>query len=201
MSKLHIINEKYFKMSDSMEVFCQFGMSILCRVETGWGKIGDPVGFYYKGQKLSGPETHVGDAIFMDHDGPHTSWIIAKKPRDPRLSLLWEFGYRSATRIRVAEPSADAVLHELRVRAGFEYADDPTDDNWAWKEPIIERPSKKPVIIKDAKGNVLVALYAGYVGSGRTYCYWFMREDASLADIKSALLASSESNKRHPLLQ
>ena len=199
MSKLHIINEKYFKMSDSMEVFCQLGMSILCRVETGWGKIGDPVGFYYKGQKLSGPETHVGDAIFMDHDGPYTSWIIAKKPRDPRLSLLWEFGYRSSTRINVEDPSVDSVVHALRIHAGFEYADGPADD-WAWREPIIEKPSKKPVIIKDKTG-VLVSLFAGYLGSGRTYCYWFMREDASLVDIKSALLASSESNKRHPLLQ
>ena len=203
MAKLHVINEKYFKMSDSMEVFCQFGMSILCRVETGWGQEGDLVGFYYKGQKLDGPEVRVGDIVYMDHDGPRTSWVIGKKPRDPRLSLLWEFGYRSATRVRVEDPSPTRVIHKLRVRAGFEYPNDsdPGPGDWTWREPIIERESKKPVIIKDATGNVLVALYAGYVRSGRTYCYWFMNESASLADIKSALLASSISNKEHPLLQ
>lgn len=201
MAKLHRVVENCFRMDDNGEITCHFGMSIICRVETGWGKIGDLVGFYYKGQKLAGPETHVGDAIFMDHDGPRTSWVIAKKPRDPRLSLLWEFGYRSTTRIRVAEPSVDVVLHELRVHAGFDYpvVSDPSD--WGWREPIIERPSKKPVIIKDRIGNVLVALYAGYMGSGRTYCYWFMSDTATVADVKSALLTSSKTNKEHPLLQ
>ena len=204
MAKLHVINEKYFKMSDSMEIFCQFGMSILCRVETGWGQEGDLVGFYYKGQKLDGPETHVGDIIYMDHDGPRTTWVIGKKPRDPRLALLWEFGYRSATRIRVAEPSVDMVLHELKVHAGFDYpvVSDPSESDWGWREPIIERPSKKPIIITDNTGNnVLVALFAGYKGSGRTYCYWFMADNATIADVKSALIASSETNKKYLLLQ
>ena len=201
MGKLHHIDSARFVMDTNGEITARFGMSIVCRVETGWGQDGDLVGFYYKGQRLTGPETRVGDIVFMDHDGPRTTWVLGRKPKDPRLELLWEFGYRASTRIRVAEPSVVVVLHELRVHAGFEYptASDPTD--WAWRPPILERESKKPVLIKDNTGNVLVALYAGYVGSGRTYCHWFMADNATITDVKSALLASSKTNKEHPLLQ
>ena len=200
MGKLHHVVENCFRMDDNGEITCRFGMSIDCRVKTGWGQEGDPVEFYYREQKLSGPETRVGDVIFMDHDGPRTSWVIGKKPRDPRLSLLWEFGYRASTRVNVEEHSIDRVVHELRVRAGFEYPDsDPTD--WSWREPL-PCGSRKPTIITDAAGNVLVALYAGRVmGHDTTYCQWYMNEAATMADIKSALIARSSVNKRHPLLQ
>lgn len=199
MAKLHRINMENFKMDTEGELTCQFGMSIICKVEMGWGQEGDPVSFYCKGQKLSGPETHVGDSIFMDHRGPETTWLIAKKPRDPRLALLWKFGYRASTRVNVEDHSVDRVVHELRIRAGFEYPDEP--ENWAWREPL-PCGSKKPTVIKDASGNVLVALYAGrVVGRDTTYCQWFMSEGATMADIKSALITRSSVNKRHPLLQ
>ena len=199
MAKLHRISTDRFTMDANGELACQFGMSIICRVKTGWGQDGDPVEFYYKGQRLAGPETHVGDVVFMEHDGPRTTWVLGRKPRDPRLSLLWEFGYRASTRVKVEDPSVDSVVHELRIRAGFEYPEDPTD--WAWREPL-PCGSKKPTVIKDTSGNVLVALYAGrVVGRDTTYCQWFMSEAATMADIKSALITRSSVNKRHPLLQ
>ena len=199
MSKLHHISGDYFHMDDNGELTCRFGMSIICKVETGWGQEGDLVSFCCKGQKLSGPETHVGDIIFMDHRGPETSWLIAKKPRDPRLKLLWEFGYRSNTRVKVEEPSVNSVVHELRVHAGFEYPNVP--DDWSWREPL-PCGSRKPTVVKDAGDNVLVALYAGrVVGRDTTYCQWYMNEAATMADIKSALIAHSSVNKRYLLLQ
>ena len=201
MGKMHRIVDSRFKMDENGELVCRLGMSIDCQVKTGWGREGDPVEFYYHGQKLDGPKTHVGDNIYMDHDGPRTSWIIAKKPRDPRLSLLWEFGFRSSTRVNVEDHSADSVVHELRVHAGFEYPDDSDPTDWAWREPL-PCGTRKPIIVKDNSGNVMVALYSGRVSGRDTgYCQWFMAENASLADIKSALIADSSLNKEHPLLQ
>ena len=201
MGKLHRINTEYFRMDENGEIFCQFGMSIICRVKTGWGQEGDPVQFYYRDQKLVGPETRVGDVVFMEHDGPRTSWVLGKKPRDPRLALLWEFGFRSSTRVNVEDHSVDSVVHELRIHAGFEYADDPDPTDWAWREPL-PCGSKKPSIVKDNSGSVMVALYHGRVcGRDTGYCQWFMAENASLTDIKSALIADSSLNKEHPLLQ
>ena len=205
MAKLHVINEKYFKMSDSMEVFCQFGMSILCRVETGWGQEGDLVGFYYKGQKLDGPEVRVGDIVYMDHDGPRTTWVLGKKPRDPRLLLLWEFGYRSATRIRVEETTVANICYELRKKAfGTAYTEGPSRYNSAWNEAgcFIGDGFASPTIIKDSTDKVLVALYCGRVfGADSSFCQWFMNESATLDDVKSALLADCSLNQKHPLLQ
>ena len=198
--KMHRIALERFKMDINTELTCLLGMSILCRIESGWGQEGDPVAFYYKGHRLAGgPTVHIGDNIFMDHRGPRTTWVIARKPRDPRLFLLWEFGYRSATRVRVEDSSPREVIHALRTHAGFEYPDEP--DDWTWREPL-PCGSKKPTVIKDDSGNVLVALYAGkVVGRDTGYCQWFMAENANLADVKAALIARSAINKRHPLLQ
>lgn len=206
MAKLHRIDTNRFTMDRNGEIVARFGMSIECRVETGWGQEGDPVGFYYKGQKLSGPETRVGDVVFMDHDGPRTSWVIGKKPRDPRLALLWEFGYRSATRIKVEEPSPREVIYGLRKAAfGTAYTEGPSKYNSYWNEAgcFIGDGFESPTIITDqSSGNVKVALYSGrvYIGDS-SFCQWFMAEDASIADVKSALLANCSCNKEHPLLQ
>ena len=206
MAKLHRINMENFKMDTEGELTCQFGMSIDCRVKTGWGQEGDPVEFYYRNQKLNGPKTRVGDIIYMDHDGPRTTWVLGRKPRDPRLALLWEFGYRSATRIKVEEPSPREVIYGLRKAAfGYAYTDGPSKYNSYWNEAgcFIGDGFTSPTIIKDSTGDkVLVALYSGrvYIGDS-SFCQWFMAEDASIADVKSALLADCSCNKEHPLLQ
>ena len=205
MGKMHRIVDSRFKMDENGELVCRLGMSIDCRVKTGWGQEGDPVEFYYRNQKLNGPETRVGDIIYMDHDGPRTSWLIAKKPRDPRLLLLWEFGYRSSTRVKVEDPSPATVIRALRTKAfGFDYTDGLGHTNWAWNEygAFIGDGFKKPNLIKDNDGEVKVALYSGkvYVGDS-TFCQWYMRDDATLADVRAALLADSSLNKTHPLLQ
>ena len=206
MGKMHRINTEYFRMDENGEIFCQFGMSVICRVKTGWGQEGDPVQFYYRDQKLVGPETHVGDVVFMEHDGPRTTWVIARKPRDPRLALLWEFGYRSATRIKVEEPSPREVIYELRKTAfGTVYTEGPSRYNSYWNEGgcFIGDGFVSPTIIKDqSAGNVKVALYSGrvYIGDS-SFCQWFMAENASLADVKAALIADNSLNKKHPLLQ
>ena len=205
MGKMHRINTEYFRMDENGEIFCQFGMSITCRVKTGWGQEGDPVQFYYRDQKLSGPETMIGDVIFMEHDGPRTSWVIARKPRDPRLLLLWEFGYRSATRIRVEETTVANICDEMRKKAfGYAYTDGPSKFNSSWNEygAFIGDGFTSPTIIKDSTGKVLVALYRGRAFSGNSsFCQWFMDGNATLSDVKSALLADCSLNKEHPLLQ
>lgn len=198
-STLHRIILERFKMDINFELTCKLGMSILCRVESGWGQEGDPVAFYFRGQRLAGPEVHIGDNIYMNHMGSETTWVVAKKPRDPRLSLLWEFGYRSSTRIRVDDRSPKDVVHALRVQAGFEYPDEP--DDWGWREPL-PCGSKKPNIIKDQNGKVLVALYSGRtIGRDTTYCQWYLAEEATTDDVKAALIAHRASNANHPLLQ
>ena len=206
MGKLHHISSECFSMNQNGEIMARFGMSIICRVETGWGQDGDLVGFYYNDKKLSGPETRIGDDIFMDHDGPRTSWVIGKKPRDPRLALLWEFGYRSSTRIRVEDSSTANICYELRKAAfGYAYTDGPSQHNSSWNEygAFVGDGFTSPTIIKDSTGDkVLVALYRGRVfGGDSSFCQWFMAEDASIADVKSALLANCSCNKEHPLLQ
>ena len=205
MGKLHHISSERFSMNQNGEIMARFGMSIECRVKTGWGQEGDPVQFYYRDQKLVGPETRIGDVVFMEHDGPRTSWVIGKKPRDPRNSLLWEFGYRSATRIRVEDPSVAAVCYELRKKAfGYAYTDGPSRYNSAWNEAgcFIGDGFTSPTIIKDSTDKVLVALYRGRVsGADSTFCRWFMNEKATITDVKSALLADCSLNQKHPLLQ
>ena len=206
MGKMHRINTEYFRMDENGEIFCQFGMSVICRVESGWGQEGDPVGFYFRGQKLEGPETHIGDIIYMDHDGPRTTWVLSKKPRDPRLLLLWEFGYRSATRIRVEETTVANICYELRKKAfGYAYTDGPSKFNSSWNEygAFIGDGFTSPTIIKDSTGDkVLVALYRGRAFSGdSSFCRWFMNEKATITDVKSALLADCSLNQKHPLLQ
>ena len=205
MGKMHRINTEYFRMDENGEIFCQFGMSVICRVKTGWGQEGDPVQFYYRDQKLVGPETRIGDVVFMEHDGPRTSWVIARKPRDPRLSLLWEFGYRASTRVRVEDPSVAAVCYELRKKAfGTAYTEGPSRYNSAWNEAgcFIGDGFASPTIIKDSTDKVLVALYCGRVfGADSSFCQWFMDGNATLSDVKSALLADCTCNKEHPLLQ
>lgn len=206
MSKLHRINSDRFTMDQVGEIITHFGMSIECRVESGWGQKGDPVGFYYKGQKLSGPETRVGDVVFMDHDGPRTTWVLGKKPRDPRLALLWEFGFRSATRIKVEEPTPGEVIYGLRKAAfGTAYTEGPGKYNSCWNEAgcFIGDGFTSPTFIKDNNGKVLVALYSGRVFGGNSgFCQWFMAEDATLEDVKSALIADGSCNDEgHPLLQ
>ena len=206
MAKLHRIDTNRFTMDRNGEIVARFGMSIDCRVKFGWGQEGDPVEFYYNNQKLLGPETRVGDVIFMDHDGPRTTWVLGKKPRDPRLALLWEFGYRSATRIRVEETTVANICYELRKKAfGYAYTDGPSKFNSSWNEygAFIGDGFTSPTIIKDSTGDkVLVALYRGRVfGGDSSFCQWFMVEDASIADVKSALLANCSCNKEHPLLQ
>lgn len=205
MAKLHRIDTNRFTMDANGELACQFGMSIICRVKTGWGQDGDPVEFYYKGQRLAGPETHVGDVVFMEHDGPRTTWVLGKKPRDPRLALLWEFGFRSATRIKVEEPTPREVIYGLRKAAfGTAYTEGPGKYNSCWNEAgcFIGDGFTSPTIIQDTKGNVLVALYFGrvYIGDS-SFCQWFMADKATLEDVKSALLANCSLNKEHPLLQ
>lgn len=205
MGKLHHISSERFSMYQNGEIMARFGMSIECRVEFGWGQDGDLVGFYYNDKKLSGPETRIGDDIFMDHDGPRTSWVIGKKPRDPRLSLLWEFGYRSATRVRVEDPSIAAVCYELRKAAfGYAYTDGPSQHNSAWNEAgcFIGDGFASPTIIKDSTDKVLVALYCGRVfGADSSFRQWFMNESATLDDVKSALRADCTCDEEHPLLQ
>ena len=205
MGKLHKIDIVRFRMDANGEIVSRFGMSIDCKVESGWGQEGDPVGFYYNGQKLAGPETRIGDIIFMDHDGPRTTWVLGRKPRDPRLSLLWEFGYSSATRIKVEEHSVAAVCYELRKEAfGYAYTDGPSVFNSSWNEygAFIGDGFTSPAIIKNSNGEVLVALYSGRRFNGDSgFCQWFMAENATLADVKSALLADNSLNKEHPLLQ
>lgn len=205
MGKMHRINSDCFKMDDSGELTCRFGMSIICKVETGWGQEGDLVSFHYNGQKLSGPVTHVGDIVFMEHDGPRTTWVLGKKPRDPRLSLLWEFGYRSSTRVQVKDRTCREVAYELRKQAfGYAYTDGPSKFNSSWNEGgcFIGDSFSSPTFIKDDNGEVIVALYSGRRFSGNSgFCQWFMAENATLADVKSALLADSSLNKEHPLLQ
>lgn len=205
MGKLHRIDTTRFNLDANGELVARFGMSIDCIVKTGWGQEGDPVEFYYRGQKLVGPETRVGDIIYMDHDGPRTTWVLGKKPSDPRLELLWEFGYRSSTRIDVTEPLPGEVVYELRARAfGTAYTEGPSRCNSCWNEHgvFIGDGFKFPTIIKNAKGEVLVALYSGRVFGGNSgFCQWFMAEKATLEDVKSALIAKSSCNKVHPLLQ
>lgn len=205
MGKLHHISSERFSMNQNGEIMARFGMSIECRVKTGWGQEGDPVQFYYRDQKLVGPETRVGDVVFMEHDGPRTSWVIARKPRDPRLSLLWEFGYRASTRVRVEDPSVAAVCHELRKKAfGTAYTEGPSRYNSAWNEAgcFIGDGFASPTIIKDSTDKVLVALYCGRVfGADSSFCQWFMDGNATLSDVKSALLADCSLNQKHPLLQ
>ena len=206
MGKLHHVDIARFSMNDSGEIVSRFGMSIECMVESGWGHEGDPVGFYFRGQKLEGPETHIGDIIYMDHDGPRTTWVLGKKPRDPRLLLLWEFGYRSSTRIRVEETTVANICYELRKKAfGTAYTEGPSRYNSAWNEAgcFIGDGFASPTIIKNAKGDeVLVALYSGRVyGADSSFCQWFMNEKATITDIKSALLADCSLNQKHPLLQ
>ena len=205
MGKLHHISSERFSMNQNGEIMARFGMSIECRVKSGWGQDGDLVEFYYNDKKLSGPETMIGDVIFMDHDGPRTSWVIGKKPRDPRLSLLWEFGYRASTRVRVDDPSVAAVCYGLRKKAfGTAYTEGPSRYNSAWNEAgcFIGDGFKSPTIIKNAKGDVLVALYSGRVfGADTSFCQWFMNEATTLDDVKSALLADYSLNQKHPLLQ
>ena len=205
MGKLHHVDIARFSMNDSGEIVSRFGMSIECRLESGWGQEGDPVQFYYRDQKLVGPETRVGDVVFMEHDGPRTSWVIARKPRDPRLSLLWEFGYRASTRVRVEDPSVAAVCYGLRKKAfGTAYTEGPSRYNSAWNEAgcFIGDGFASPTIIKDSTDKVLVALYCGRVfGADSSFCQWFMDGNATLSDVKSALLADCTCNKEHPLLQ
>ena len=206
MGKLHHVDIARFSMNDSGEIVSRFGMSIECRVEYGWGQEGDPVGFYFRGQKLEGPETHIGDIIYMDHDGPRTTWVLSKKPRDPRLLLLWEFGYRSATRIRVEETTVANICDEMRKKAfGYAYTDGPSKFNSSWNEygAFIGDGFTSPTIIKDSTGDkVLVALYRGRVFNGdASFCQWFMDGNATLSDIKSALRADCTCNEEHPLLQ
>ena len=205
MGKLHHISSERFSMNQNGEIVARFGMSIECRVKSGWGQDRDLVEFYYNDKKLSGPETRIGDDIFMDHDGPRTSWVIGKKPRDPRLSLLWEFGYRSATRVRVEDPSVVAVCYELRKKAfGTAYTEGPSRYNSAWNEAgcFIGDGFASPTIIKDSTDKVLVALYCGRVfGADSSFRQWFMNESATLDDVKSALLADCSLNQKHPLLQ
>ena len=202
---MHRIVDSRFKMDENGELVCRLGMSIDCRVKTGWGQEGDPVEFYYRNQKLNGPETRVGDIVFMEHDGPRTTWVLGKKPRDPRLSLLWEFGYRSSTRVQVEESSPANVMYALRSNAfGADYTDGPNKYNWAWNDDncFIGDGFTKPTIIKDSLGKVLVALYSGRMFNHDSYfCQWFMNERATIADVKSALLADCSLNKEHPLLQ
>ena len=205
MGKLHHIDSARFVMDTNGEMTARFGMSIVCRVETGWGQDGDLVGFYYNDKKLEGPEAKVGDVVFMDHDGPRTQWVIGKKPRDPRLQLLWEFGYRASTRIRVEDPSVASVCYELRKKAfGTAYTEGPSRYSSYWNEGgcFIGDGFTSPTIIKDSSDKVLVALYSGRVyGADSTFCQWFMNEKATIADVKSALLANCSCNKEHPLLQ
>lgn len=204
-SKLHHIDINRFKMDIHGEISCVLGMSILCRVESGWGQEGDPVAFYFRGQRLAGPKVYIGDNIYMNHFGSETTWVIAKKPCDPRLSLLWEFGYRSSTRVRVEDPSVSAVCYELRKKAfGFDYTDGCGHTNWAWNEygAFIGDGFTSPTIIKKPSGKVLVALYKGrmYIGNSG-FCQWFLADEATIADVKAALLADCSLNKEHPLLQ
>ena len=204
--KMHRIALERFKMDINTELTCLLGMSILCRIEGGWGQEGDPVAFYYKGHRLAGPTVHIGDNIFMDHDGPRTTWVIARKPRDPRLSLLWEFGYRSATRVQVADSSPSEVAYTLRAQAfGTAYTEGPSRYNSYWNDygAFVGDGFKSPTIIKNAKVNeVLVALFSGRVyGADSTFCRWFMSEKATITDVKSALLADCSLNQKHPLLQ
>ena len=206
MGKLHHISSERFSMNQNGEIMARFGMSIECRVKTGWGQEGDPVQFYYRDQKLEGPETHIGDIIYMDHDGPRTTWVLSKKPRDPRLLLLWEFGYRSATRIRVEETTVANICYELRKKAfGTAYTEGPSRYNSYWNDygAFVGDGFKSPTIIKNAKGDeVLVALYSGRVyGADSSFRQWFMNESATLDDVKSALLADCSLNQKHPLLQ
>ena len=178
-------------------------------MNAGWnlvgGQEGDPVQFYYRDQKLVGPETRVGDVVFMEHDGPRTTWVLSKKPRDPRLLLLWEFGYRSSTRIRVEETTVANICDEMRKKAfGYAYTDGPSKFNSSWNEygAFIGDGFTSPTIIKDSTGKVLVALYRGRAFSGNSsFCQWFMDGNATLSDIKSALRADCTCNKEHPLLQ
>ena len=206
MGKLHHVDIARFSMNDSGEIVSRFGMSIECRLESGWGQEGDPVQFYYRDQKLVGPETRVGDVIFMEHDGPRTSWVIARKPRDPRLSLLWEFGYRASTRVQVEDSSPSEVVYTLRAQAfGTAYTEGPSKFNSSWNEygAFIGDGFTSPTIIKDSTGDkVLVALYRGRVfGADSSFCRWFMNEKATITDVKSALLADCSLNQKHPLLQ
>ena len=206
MGKMHRINTEYFRMDENGEIFCQFGMSVICRVKTGWGQEGDPVQFYYRDQKLVGPETRIGDVVFMEHDGPRTSWVIARKPRDPRLSLLWEFGYRASTRVQVEETTVANICDEMRKKAfGYAYTDGPSKFNSYWNDygAFVGDGFKSPTIIKNAKGDeVLVALYSGRVyGADSTFCRWFMNEKATITDVKSSLLADCSLNQKDPLLQ
>ena len=206
MGKLHHISSERFSMNQNGEIMARFGMSIECRVKTGWGQEGDPVQFYYRDQKLVGPETRVGDVVFMEHDGPRTTWVLSKKPRDPRLLLLWEFGYRSATRIRVEETTVANICYELRKKAfGTAYTEGPSRYNSYWNDygAFVGDGFKSPTIIKNAKGDeVLVALYSGRVyGADSSFRQWFMNESATLDDVKSALLADCSLNQKHPLLQ
>ena len=141
----------------------------------------------------------------MEHDGPRTSWVIARKPRDPRLSLLWEFGYRSATRIRVEETTVANICDEMRKKAfGYAYTDGPSKFNSSWNEygAFIGDGFTSPTIIKASTGKVLVALYRGRAFSGNSsFCQWFMDDNATITDVKSALLADCSLNQKHPLLQ
>ena len=205
MGKLHNIDITRFRMDANGEVVSRLGMSIDCIVESGWGADGDPVGFYYNNQKLDGPTTRIGDTIFMEHDGPRTTWVIGKKPRDPRLALLWEFGYRSSTRIRVEDSSAANICYELRKAAfGYAYTDGPSQHNSSWNEygAFVGDGFTSPTFIKNSNGEVLVALYSGRRFNGDSgFCQWFLADTATLEDVKSALLADCSLNQKHPLLQ
>lgn len=205
MAKLHRIDTNRFTMDHNGEIVARFGMSIDCKVKFGWGQEGDPVEFYYRDQKLNGPETRVGDIIYMDHDGPRTTWVIGKKPRDSRLALLWEFGYRASTRVQVEDSSPREVAYALRAKAfGTAYTEGPSRYNSYWNDygAFVGDGFKSPTIIKNAKGEVLVALYSGRVyGADSSFCQWFLADKATIGDVKSALLADCSCNKEHPLLQ
>ena len=45
MGKLHHAHIARFSMNDSRDIVSRFGMSIECRVKTGWCQEGDPVQF------------------------------------------------------------------------------------------------------------------------------------------------------------
>lgn len=200
MNKLHRINIDYFKMDDNGDIYCHFGKSIVCKVEKGCGQDGDPVCFYYRGQKLNGPDTRVGDIVYMHHNGPRTTWVLDKKPEDPRFALLWEAGFSSSSRIKVDDPYPARVISALREKAfGYTWTKGP--ENWSVNEYIrfVGEGLSHPTIIRDDSNMVKVALYSGSNGLD-DYCQWYMADDATLADVEAALLSERRWNEDNPHL-
>jgi hypothetical protein len=180
--KVYGLKKEYFRKPEK-------GSNGLRCYPTGWstGFYRNPeteeIFFAVMGQpptKIEGPKLKLGDYVVVWADGIRSRYEIAKLPKDPRLAILWRFGYRKATRI--TDGSGDFWDQVANAFGGA--------NEWDFNEHgiFIRDGLSRPVEVKNSDGKIMVSLYSGRVHcSDKGFCSWYMNESATLEQVKEAL--------------